>query len=181
MRILLAVDFSPVGREVAFRGYHYAQQMGAKVTFLHVVGAMSNMVEGYNLHFYFSPEAHSAEEKILKAAHSQLNGLIDSVRNHYKAFPEPEWDERIAIGRSPGGEILKAADEGRCNMIVIGNKGYSTLDRVLIGSTALKVINSARCSVWLYRHTDGEEPLPELGLLDPDKAKGKDKEAPQQQ
>ena len=33
MKMLIAVDFSPVGREAAFNGYRYAQQLGADVTF----------------------------------------------------------------------------------------------------------------------------------------------------
>lgn len=28
MKMLIAVDFSPVGREAAFNGYHYAQRLG---------------------------------------------------------------------------------------------------------------------------------------------------------
>ena len=168
MKILLAVDFSQIGREVAFRGYHYAQQLGAEVTFLHVVSAISNFVESYNLHFFITPEARSTEAKVKEAARVQLRHLIDDVRGHYSDMPEPRWDERVEVAGSPGSEIIRISEAEHYDVIIIGNKGYSTVERVLLGSTALKVINSAKCSVWLYRHTDyvtheapADEPLSE--------------------
>lgn len=160
MRILLAVDFSQIGREVAFRGYHYAQQLGAKVTFLHVVASLSNVVESYNLHFFITPEARATENKVKAAATEELKKLIDDVRGHYHDMPEPDWDYRVEIAQSPGSEIIKVSDDDKYDVIMIGNKGYSTVERVLLGSTALKVINSAKCSVWLYRHTDYDVPQP---------------------
>ena len=70
MKMLIAVDFSPVGREAAFNGYRYAQQLGADVTFLHRVPAMATPLEGYNMHFYITPEARSMRSREKLSARS---------------------------------------------------------------------------------------------------------------
>ena len=80
MKMLIAVDFSPVGREAAFNGYRYAQQLGADVTFLHIVPAMATPLEGYNMHFYITPEARSTEEKVKAAAAKEI------IRKHARDF-----------------------------------------------------------------------------------------------
>lgn len=63
MKMLIAVDFSPVGREAAFNGYRYAQQLGADVTFLHIVPAMATPLEGYNMHFYITPKPAAQKKR----------------------------------------------------------------------------------------------------------------------
>lgn len=56
------------------------------------------------------------------------------------------------VADNPGSEIIRVADSDGYSIIVIGNKGYTTLERMILGSTALKVVNQAKCSVLLYRH-----------------------------
>lgn len=158
MKILVAVDFSPIGREAAFRGYRYAQQLDAEVKFLHVVTSVANSVESYNLHFFVTPEARNTEQKVKEAAYDKLRRLADEIRGKYGELPHKKYEVTVDVANSPGGEILRVADDERYDVIIIGNKGYSTVERVLLGSTALKVINNAKCSVWLYRHTDYDEP-----------------------
>lgn len=153
MKMLIAVDFSPVGHEAAFNGYHYAQRLGADVTFLHIVPAMASPPEGYNMHFYITPDARKTEEKVREAASQEVNKLTDEIKAKYGALPDGhKYDIRVNVADNPGSEIVRVADSDRYDIIVIGNKGYTTLERVILGSTALKVVNQAKCSVFLYRH-----------------------------
>lgn len=153
MKMLIAVDFSPVGREAAFNGYRYAQQLGADVTFLHIVPAMATPLEGYNMYFYITPEARSTEEKVKAAAAKEINTLVDEIKEKYGALPDGhKCGVSVNVADNPGSEIIRVADSDGYSIIVIGNKGYTTLERMILGSTALKVVNQAKCSVLLYRH-----------------------------
>lgn len=52
-------------------------------------------------------------------------------------------------------QILAAVEEFRANLILIGTKGLTGLDRLLLGSTARKVTRHATCSVLVARRLPG--------------------------
>jgi nucleotide-binding universal stress UspA family protein len=59
---------------------------------------------------------------------------------------------RVVIG-VPWQAIDRTAEEENVDLIVIGSHGYDALDRVL-GTTAAKVVNHAKCSVLVVRRPE---------------------------
>jgi nucleotide-binding universal stress UspA family protein len=55
--------------------------------------------------------------------------------------------ETLVRRGDPVAEILKAADESHCDLIVMGTHGRSGLGRVLLGSTADAILRTAHCPV----------------------------------
>lgn len=51
----------------------------------------------------------------------------------------------------PAEEILRAAERHRADLIVMGSKGLTGLDRYLLGSVSRKVARHAPCSVLVVR------------------------------
>jgi hypothetical protein len=49
----------------------------------------------------------------------------------------------------PADEIVAAAAEAKCDVIVLSTHGHSALDRLLLGSVADRVIRMATCPVLL--------------------------------
>ena len=49
MKILVAVDFSPVGREVAHAGYRLAKKLGSGITFFHCAPQTARFLQGYDI------------------------------------------------------------------------------------------------------------------------------------
>jgi nucleotide-binding universal stress UspA family protein len=49
--------------------------------------------------------------------------------------------------------ILDVAEEHKCDLIVVGNKGMTGAKRFLLGSVPNKVSNHAPCSVLIIRTT----------------------------
>ena len=49
MKILVAVDFSPVGREVAHAGYRLAKKIGKEITFFHCAPQTERFLQGYDI------------------------------------------------------------------------------------------------------------------------------------
>jgi nucleotide-binding universal stress UspA family protein len=51
----------------------------------------------------------------------------------------------------PAEEIMKVAAKQHADVIVMGNKGLGTIDRVLLGSVSMQVLQYAHCPVLVVR------------------------------
>jgi universal stress protein A len=150
-RILVPVDFS-VPSDAAMRyGWTLAEQFGAAVDVLHVVGHAYLAAPGAEMYL---PPPTAYLEDIDRQAREQLDALV-----------APEIRERFHVRLllrhgDPYHEIVRhAADEG-VDLIIMGTHGRGGLAHMLIGSVAEKVVRKAPCAV-LTVHGIGprEEPL----------------------
>jgi nucleotide-binding universal stress UspA family protein len=64
--------------------------------------------------------------------------------------PAPEY--LLTFADAPGDEILRVAEELRCDLIVLGTHGRTGLGRLLLGSVAEQVVRRAHCPVLTIRH-----------------------------
>lgn len=76
--------------------------------------------------------------------------LEERLRPLRESNPELGIDIRAVEG-SPAVEILRVANEDGCDLIVMGTKGMTRLDRVLVGSVAEEVMRKAVCPVLSMR------------------------------
>ena len=60
------------------------------------------------------------------------------------------WD-RIVVEGYPADEICKIAGNGNFDLVVIGSKGRSSMDRFLLGSVSDKVVHHSPCSVMIVK------------------------------
>jgi nucleotide-binding universal stress UspA family protein len=60
-------------------------------------------------------------------------------------------ETRVEVGASPADNIVKYAEETKTDLIVMGHRGLSGLDRFLVGSVAARVVAHAPCSVLVVR------------------------------
>lgn len=61
-----------------------------------------------------------------------------------------EIHERFEVG-DPAATILDVAAEGGFDLLVIGNKGQSAIERFLLGSVTTKVLHHAPCNILLVK------------------------------
>ena len=66
------------------------------------------------------------------------------------------FEGKVVKGESSS-EILKHAESMKSDLIVMGTRGHGLLDRLLIGSTTLKVLNNSKIPVLAYRSKDDKE------------------------
>ena len=59
--------------------------------------------------------------------------------------------DHVFADGAPAEEILRAAERHRADLIVMGSKGLTGLDRYLLGSVSRKVARHAPCSVLVVR------------------------------
>lgn len=153
MKVLIAVDFSPIGREVAHAGYQIAQRLGMNPTFFHCAPLTSRFFEGYDIKAFVSPTSKIETDNLKQVATQKLNKVMEDVLSEKGITTGLKIDEHVTVGDA-GEEIVEYAKKNKFDLIIIGYKSYSTIERLLVGSTATKVARYAPCSVLIYRPED---------------------------
>lgn len=136
-RVVAAVDFSEPSRAAAACGVQIAPQAdfnlvhAFRVEFesaLRLAGTEEDKVEGYR---------RAAREKALAAMERFAAGL---------ALPRERVSPSVLRGYPPR-VILDCAAQARAQLIVIGKHAAGVVERLLVGSVALKVLETAPCDV----------------------------------
>ncbi len=161
-KILYATDLS---KNSAY-AYRYAMSMaekyGAGIALLHVIEPIPPMVKHYVKGFV---NEINWEEKIKYEQETAAEGIKKRLEEFCKReiLNAPHCLALVsAILVRPGHpveEILKAADDGKCDIIVLGTHGKGFLKHTFLGSVARSVLDRARIPVFIV-------PLPhdEVGL-----------------
>jgi nucleotide-binding universal stress UspA family protein len=144
-RILCATDFSE-NSERAFRfSLALAASLGAKVTLLHSIEHMPDLGEArYRM---VVPDVAPLMKEIERAASERLGKAAEAFRNE---FADVDVTARLGAGRAYQ-EIVRAAEDERAGLIVVGAQGHGVLEHLLSGSNALQVIRRANCAVLTVR------------------------------
>jgi universal stress protein A len=82
-----------------------------------------------------------------------LTRLQDLMRGAFAGT----WNVEVAVGH-PADTIVRVAQEGGADLIVMGTHGRTGLQHVLLGSVAEKVVRLAPCPVLTVRHKSVPNP-----------------------
>lgn len=149
-KILVALDFSKLGKEVAAYGYELGKVFGADLTFFHVIPEPNIVLRSYSPGIPLIIDSDMA--KLKETAEKNLHLYVDDACARDKAGA-PACEVKVEIGDTSQC-IIEYAKSGTYDMILLGYRGHSMIDRLLVGSTAAKVTNYAPCSVLIYRPKD---------------------------
>lgn len=134
-KILIPVDFSDTSLLAIKHGAYMAQVTGSSLHLLHVINAH------YVSQDIFLPVVNIQDQsKIEKVASDKLAQLVQEVKTEFGVTAQTI----IKVG-PPSNEISKVAKEIKASLIVMGTHGYSPIEELVIGSTALKVITKSPC------------------------------------
>jgi nucleotide-binding universal stress UspA family protein len=120
-----------------------AREIGARVTAFHVMPkrgrfeAAAESAEGAERDA--SGEAALEDEAFLLYARKTANAA------------GVDFDAASAIGDDPFREIIKAAEQRGCDLILMGSHGRRGLAAMLLGSETQKVLTHSRIPVLVYR------------------------------
>jgi len=130
--ILCPTDFSELSGEAFHLAAALARDHGARLVVLHVAAP--------------PPGVNYAEmEKALARPDGCRRELEDRLRG-YAAPAGVAVEHRLAEGE-PAAEVLRAAEDVGCDLIVMGTHGRTWLRRALMGSIAEQVVRRAPCPV----------------------------------
>lgn len=134
-RLLVPTDFS----DAADNALRYAIDLAGKL------GAEVYLVHAWQLSAYASPSSDLA-----KGMERDLSKDLEALAQRYGAHG-------VTIHRSlrmgvPYVEIVEAAKELGCDVIVMGTTGKTGLEHFLLGSVAERIVRTAECPVLTVRH-----------------------------
>lgn len=144
--ILVPLDFSPTSIEALSDAVPLAKKFGAAVHLIHV----SDKKEASEV---FRPDELTFETvEWIEFLRDRLS-LI-----HQKHLP-PFWpkNDHVRAGQ-PYEQICDLAGEINAGLIVIGTRGHAGLERILLGSTAERVVRFASCPVLVVRQRERKQP-----------------------
>jgi len=136
MKILSALDNSDYAFKALRKAVDMAKKENAELTIFSAYSVWSD-VEDFSLK---SRElfAQQAEEIVArgKAIAENANVIVKTVTES---------------GYSPADNIVSYAEKNNIEMIVMGHKSRTGLEKLLVGSVAVKVVTYAPCSVLVIR------------------------------
>jgi nucleotide-binding universal stress UspA family protein len=143
-RILCAVDFSETSLEAFRLAAEIARQFASRLYVLHVIEArpvVSDLIgidEAGEMAVDLEEKATAALESLVAASASALEGVPLTLE--------------VTAGRAYV-EILNHARDWSADLIVLGAKGATALEQIVVGGTAERVMKDALCSVLIVRGT----------------------------
>jgi nucleotide-binding universal stress UspA family protein len=139
--ILIPVDFSGPSRQALRFASDLARRYEASLLLLHVyqIGALS-------LPRYSAADALTSYAEI----EQRVREALDELRQEAEAAGAPRVGVAQVVG-VPYVEIVRRAEEGGHDLIVMGTHGHTGVRRMLIGSVAEKVVRHAPCPVLVVR------------------------------
>ncbi|HKA41706.1 MAG TPA: universal stress protein [Burkholderiales bacterium] len=143
--ILVPTDGSPLSARAIKRAVQLAKEQKARVTGFYVGPTWSPNVHGDSiLTGYVTPAQHSAG--VRKTADHYLQPL----RRAAAAAGVPCRCIHTE-GDYPYEKIVKAADQNRCDLIVMASHGRRGISRLLLGSETSKVLAHSKAPVLVCR------------------------------
>ncbi len=139
--ILVPVDFSDHSRRSVALARDLAQRYGARLQLLHVNEPI-NFPEFYDL------AVPSPGEELERRSLEALHELMAAVGG-----PEVPFEVHAAVGR-PAIEIAAFADQQASDLVVIATHGLTGIQRLVMGSTAEKVVRVCASPVLSVKWTE---------------------------
>jgi nucleotide-binding universal stress UspA family protein len=138
-KILVPLDFSPASVKALDYAVWLAQQFRAAIHLVNVYPPdEASAVPGARHLLFQSAEA-------IERLNEELTGI------HRKRVPTFRPENCHIRGGQPYQEIVRLAREIDADLIVLATRGHSALKRLLLGSTAERVVRNAPCPVLVAR------------------------------
>ncbi|MFN7957641.1 MAG: universal stress protein [Holophagaceae bacterium] len=134
-RVLVGVDFSEASKQALERAGRWAVQCGVPLVAMHVLQPPAPML----------PEA-----QIALPDPAWLHSMEDHAREQLEGWVKPYTGASVIVKwGGPAEELVSEADPE--TLLVVAQVGHSTLERLLFGSTAARVVRLAPCDVLVVR------------------------------
>ncbi len=139
---LVPTDFSSCAREAAEEGLMLAKSFSGRVVFFHVLDLYPSYTIAYahelGVSMLIPPPS---PEEIEPEWEDFLSGL---------PLEKVDWEKCTEEGEAATA-IVRQAEQGQADLIVMGTHGRSGLPHMLLGSVAEKVVRTASCPVFTIR------------------------------
>jgi nucleotide-binding universal stress UspA family protein len=144
--ILLPTDGSPLSRKAEKECFAFAKSTGAKVTAIHIVPRFYlHLLAGTPKSVHTKIEKEH-EEQAKKLAQKLVSGVTSRAKEK-----SVDCDGIVVVGDYPYEEIIRSADNRKCDLIMMASHGRRGLSSLLLGSETAKVLLHSRVPVLVVR------------------------------
>ena len=137
-QIVCAVDFSKPSSRAMDNAVHLARNLKAELTVVHVIQPPFSL--------------HGSSGRVACEYEAEQEEQLDRFLQPYD-FSKVTWKKAIRIGKASE-EIIKLATEVGADLLVMGSVGRTGLARMMVGSTAEKVVRGMPCSAITVKSED---------------------------
>lgn len=167
-KILVGCDFSPDSKLAFDYGLSLAQEYQAEIYLTHIIKPTEyvdlkasdyiNIIPGNFAHWH-SSDYFEMQEKVTAKNRGRINELRKRLEGQlYYMLPEEckNWctPHTDVLTGEPYKELVKYAKEQEVDMIVLGVRGHTLWEKLLVGSTTDRVIRHAPCPVLVVRQME---------------------------
>lgn len=147
-RVLVAADFSPHSAAALRRAVAVAQAFGAEVSVVHCLEdireAMAVMRREARWELV-AGDIHKYEQALCQDSETKLDELLKPY-----AGAGVSLSHQTRIG-TPYIQLVHAVEEQKQDLLFVGTRGDTGLKRLLLGSTAQRVLRHCPAPVWIVR------------------------------
>ena len=143
-KILIPVDGSVASEKAAKKAVEIGKLINAELNFITVVNTPSDAKYSYfgmNVEQAFIANCEEMLESLIKEENKMLDILIRNLD-----CGDLATKKKVVVGKAYD-EILKIATDENFDLIVMGRRGLSNMERIFLGSVTQKVIAQAPCPV----------------------------------
>jgi nucleotide-binding universal stress UspA family protein len=144
--ILLPYDGSPLSDRALSEGLAFAKSSGAKLTLFHVVHPYHLPVAGD----HSSATIKEIERQYMVELEKRGTEMLDAARQKASAAGI-QCESVIQIGPHPYEEIIAAATQRGCDLILMASHGRRGIEGLLLGSETVKVLTHCTVPVLVVR------------------------------
>lgn len=138
--IVHPTDFSRASEAAFMRAIDLAKRGGTELILVHVLEPLSPFLAE-------SSAAHFVELQASQEAEARAS--LERMLKRAKRAGVPASD--VLLEGSPAEKIVRLAKRRRAGVIVMGTRGRTGLEKLLLGSVAARVIGLAPCAVLTIR------------------------------
>ncbi|MEW6671732.1 MAG: universal stress protein [Thermodesulfobacteriota bacterium] len=159
-KILYATDLSESARYAYAYAVSLADHFCASITLLHVLqdlpGYKESLIGSHKWQEIKQRQFEDARKALIgkRKEHLIVKEIIDKFCDEVRAennLPDVTTDEILISEGNPAEEILRAAEENDCDVIVIGTHGLGRIAEAMIGGTARQVLRNSHKPVLAVR------------------------------
>jgi nucleotide-binding universal stress UspA family protein len=140
-KILLAIDFSDSSMHACEYAVTLATKFNSQLIVLHVINEPVDLRGFYVPHISFE----RLEQEIEAGAMKMMEKFASTALSSFSRY------ETCIVSGIPYDEIIKKAEDENASLIVLGTHGRTGIDHLLFGSTAERVVRTAKCPVLTIR------------------------------
>lgn len=147
-KILYATDLSKNAAYAFYYTVDLARRREAKIVILHAIEPIPPYVMAYGEEVFRKAQRENIEESIREIEKRLRNSC--SLLEKKIGGPCSELVSKIIVRVGyPVEEILKVAEEEKCDLIVLGNHGKGFLQQTFLGSVSRSVLDRTRKPVFI--------------------------------